>query len=422
MFIRILLIALAFILFCFSPNGQFLPQSNQAHSIIEDLLKTPTPTESQYIPSPTNVEVSVTPSPEEQMTNELTELAKQLRSYELDKINIMVQYPEYDDLDLVLKTFKNQRYKNLSLLVSKALEYNINSYTTLAHITGNILPSPLSAPKRMTPEEKDYVISQFLNSEGAYTNEKLFSMTINQNDEDDLYLSIVDTSNVWCFDSDGPHFNDRKASFEAVFLFEETIRENIYCIIGISDKDGNRMVTAVELIRHERDGLPIYYLDCIHWPNADYRSYDYVYELAFDNRAVYLQQLRKYRDLVFIVELQYMEIGARKYIAYIEKYSDIRYTDQQKAAIKKGYEQRDSRAYAGAGLLRSLWRRTKINYKTSNGYPNYEDISSTINTIMSIKGPKPKELQKYEDFLELIQAPNSIPIVDIAFRSMVYYG
>ena len=422
MFYKILILGVVFVFLFFSSDRQKTSATDQVATFIEQLFQSSSPLKSEITPTPT-VAIEITPpSPEELMKIELVDLAKQLNSYEIDKINIMVQYPEYDDLDLVLKTFKNQRYKNLGHLVSKALEYNIKSYTALVRVTGNVLPAPLPEPVQLTAEDKDYVISQFLNSEGAFTNEKLSSMTINQNDEDDLYFSIVNVSWGWCFDSSEPLFNDRKASFEAVFLFEEAIGENIYCIIGISDKDGNRMVTAVELIRYERDGLPFYYLDCIHWPNADYQSYDYVYMQTFDSREDYLLQLRKYRNLVFIVQLQYMEVGAKKYITYMEKYADWKYTDQEKAAIKKDYEQRDSRAYAGAGLLRSLWRRTKINYKTSNGYPSYSDITSVVNTILTVNGPKPKPIQKYEDFLILIQTPDTIPIVDIAFRNMVYYG
>ena len=355
------------------------------------------------------------------LENKLIELSKQLNSHEIDLINRMIQFPEYDDLELVLETIQYRYiYKNLEALTQIALDYDIKTYTSLAEITEDVLPEPLPAPTPMAREDKELIISQFLNSEGDFTNVKLLTKIIPQYEATEAYLGIASITDGFSYSSNDPIFEINRADFEAVLLFTETVGRRNYCVIGVTDINGNRMVTLIEIFDYNfYDDVPyhnnIVFLHCkdLHAGSREY------YFMEFDNHEDYLLFLNKYRNNVLIAEIRYTEVDFEKYFAYDEKYSPAPFNEMTKASITHSMNIYNSKANVGAGLLKSIWKTAKRDYEKTKGGAHWSDLSAGIKKIMSISAPETNKILKYDDVLALLQSPDLIPIADISFRNDV---
>jgi hypothetical protein len=379
----------------------------------EQLLQSSVPAENTPTPSPTNIPVIATPSPEELKKKELIGLAQQLSPDDIEVLNAMIQFPEYDDLYLVKSTIEYKGYTNLSKLILEALKCGVKNYSELADIAKDVLPAPLPSPKPLTPADKELIISQFLNSEGNFTDEQLLLKEIPKYDTDDASLSLVGITEGMSYSSDDPMFEINEADFEAVFLFSEGVADRNYCVVGISDINEKRMVTIIEI-----DGQ---YISCLHKRKLDdytITESDYCF-LDFDSNEKFRQFLDKYVNSVLIAHITFTEVDIEKYIDYERKYDRNDNVEEIIAYDMVKWGIYNPRAKAGASLLKSMWIPKKINYEKSAYGTTYIDTSALVKKIMNIETPKPNIIQNYNDVLPILQAPDSIALATILFRNNV---
>ena len=400
MLIKLFFLAVVYIMLFFGFNGQNLTNTAPSTSTTKVQLASPTPTESQFTPSPTNEEESATTEPNEtQIANDLVNLSKQLTTAEIEALNKIIQVPEYDDLELILQRINYTDRKNLISLIKKAQEYNVESYTQLAKITGDVLPSPFPEPVQLTQEEKNLVISQFLNKEGEFTDEKLLTKVVPKGKVNTANLGIFEFNGVIDDPKVGITIDMNEALFESVLLFTEELDDHDYCVIGVTDANGNRMVTMIEIFYYENSGdHSKYTIRCSHSRDIQYvETLEYTKE--FDNKTDYLSYLNKYRNNVMIAQMSYRELNVDQYLTLEEQwqktYNLETYNEQEKLAITKNIELGNSRATVCASLLRSLWKTKKVEYGAGY-YSGYENNTPGINELMNMNIPNPSRIMSYE--------------------------
>lgn len=288
MFIRILAAGLAFITLYFTTGGEIMTQINQLPSYIGQLIESVAPAESAATPAPSDAAESATPTPVLSAEEELISLAKQLTQDEIDMLKRMIEVPEYDDLTLMQQLQRYSPYKNLKNLINKASEYGFQTYTALVSKIGNGLPDVMPDPVPLTSEEKNLIISQFLNQEGEYTNEKMLEKSIPRKNSKTAVFGVFEYIGEVGDPKTGPTFDLNLAKCETLLLFMESVGDHDYMVIGMTDSDRNRMVSIVE----DYDSLYAlmhsnYRISCIHSRNQNVGQ-DWVYDITVDKKQDYL--------------------------------------------------------------------------------------------------------------------------------------
>lgn len=363
--------------------------------------------------APTEVAVNTTPSQELPSTKELATLAQQLTPKEVDVLKQFIAIPEYDDLKLVGKRLQYSSYNNLNNLVQSALENDYKSYAALVSTIPEYLPEAMSDPTPLTQEEKDLVISQFLNQEGAYTNEELLGKTIPKEDNETAVLGVFKYFGEAGDDKTGPTFDLNLAKCETMLLFTESVGDHDYLVIGLTDYKKNRMVSIVEEYYSEYRLMKAKYkISCLHSMNTEASGSAY-YDLEFDHKVDYLLYLNRYRNQVMITQFQYRAYNIDQYLAFTNR----NLYGKEKDALIQLLEYDNVRAPAAAGLLKVMWKEKKFLYQGNK--KNDFDNSPGNNEVLSLGAKDANRIENYEDVLTALQTPELIPDVHITFRIVV---
>ena len=372
-----------------------------------------TPTSNVETPAPTEDAESTSPPQELPSTTELAALAQQLTPKEIDVLKRVIAVPEYDDLELMETRMHYSPYKNLKNLVQSALEYDYKSYATLVSTIPEYLPEAMPDPVSLTPEEKNLILSQFLNQEGPYTNEELLEKTIPKDDNETAVLGVFKYFGEAGDAKTGPTFDMNLAKCETMLLFTESVGDHDYLVIGLTDYKKNRMVSIVEEYYSEYRLMKAKYkISCLHSMNTEASGSAY-YDRDFDNKKDYLLYLNRYRNQVMITQFQYRAYNIDQYLAFTNRDRN----EKEEAALIQLLEYNNARASAAAGLLKSMWKEKKFLYNGSKG--DYLDNSPGNNEILGMGAKDTMRIENYENVLTALQSPESIPVVHITFRIVV---